>query len=282
MFMDTKLNTIEILKDFHKITGARISLHDLDYNEIASYPESLSGFCQRVQRTPQSKKHCVEADLKAFETVRKTGEAYSYKCHCGLIEIVAPIYNYGILSGYVIMGQITDSKPSSEENILKKSEMYFETVAQLNNAVKGIPVIKQDELDSYVNILQLIAEYMTQTNRMAPKAKDLATGTRKYINNNFDKKLTVELMCDIFGCSRTTLMNTFKDRYGVTIGEYINSCRLEKAEQMLLNTNESIKNIAVECGFSDQNYFSKVFIRRFACTPTRFRNNNCKTNISLL
>lgn len=271
MFMDTKLNTIEILKDFHKITGARISLHDLDFNEIASYPESLSVFCKRVQQTPQSRKRCVDADLKAFEKVRKTGEAYSYKCHCGLIEIVAPIYNYGILSGYVIMGQITDSKISSEQNIVEKSRQYFDGKEQLNSAVKNIPVIKQDELQSYVNILQLIAEYMTQTNRMAPKSKDLALGIRKYIGNNFDKKLTVELMCEIFGCSRTTLMNTFRDRYGITIGEYINNCRLERAEQMLLKTNESIKNIAVECGFSDQNYFSKVFIRRFGVTPTKFR-----------
>ncbi|MBQ8783864.1 MAG: PocR ligand-binding domain-containing protein [Clostridia bacterium] len=269
--MDTKLNTIEILKDFHKITGARISLHDLDFNEIASYPESLSVFCKRVQQTPQSRKRCVDADLKAFEKVRKTGEAYSYKCHCGLIEIVAPIYNYGILSGYVIMGQITDSKISSEQNIVEKSRQYFDGKEQLNSAVKNIPVIKQDELQSYVNILQLIAEYMTQTNRMAPKSKDLALGIRKYIGNNFDKKLTVELMCEIFGCSRTTLMNTFRDRYGITIGEYINNCRLERAEQMLLKTNESIKNIAVECGFSDQNYFSKVFIRRFGVTPTKFR-----------
>ena len=273
MFMDTKLNTIEILKDFHRVTGARISLHDLDYNEIASYPESLSDFCQKVQRKPKNKNRCIDADLKAFETVRKTGEAYSYKCHCGLIEIVAPIYNYGILSGYVIMGQITDSKSSSEENILQKSEIYFENREQLKKAVQNIPVVRKDELDSYVNILQLIAEYMTQTNRMAPKSKDLASGTRKYISNNFDKKLTVEYMCDIFGCSRTTLMNTFKERYGVTIGEYINSCRLEKAEQMLLKTNESIKKIAVVCGFSDQNYFSKVFVRRFSCTPTQFRKN---------
>ncbi len=271
MFMETKLNTIEILKDFHKVTGARISLHDLDFNEIASYPENLSDFCNKVQKTPESKNNCIKADLKAFETVRQTGEAYSYKCHCGLIEIVAPIYNYGILSGFVIMGQITDSKASSESNIFEKSSKFFESKEQLKKAVENIPVIKQNQLDSYVNILQLIAEYMTQTNRMAPKSKDLASGIRKYISMNFEKKLSVERMCEIFGCSRTTLMNTFKERYGVTIGEYINSCRLKKSEQMLLKTNESIKNIAVECGFSDQNYFSKVFTKKFLCTPTQFR-----------
>ncbi len=275
MFMETKLNTIEILKDFHRITGARISLHDLEFNEIASYPKNLSVFCQKIQQTPQNRKRCIEADLKAFEKVRKTGEAYSYKCHCGLIEIVAPIYNYGMLSGYVIMGQITDNRRSSEEGIINKSESFFENRADLDVAVENIPVIKQDQLDSYVNILQLIAEYMTQTNRVAPRSEDLATGIRKYIGNNLNKKLTIELMCETFGCSRTTLMNTFREKYSLTIGEYINNCRLEKAEKMLVNTNISIKNISAECGFSDQNYFSKVFIRSFAMTPTQFRKN-CK------
>lgn len=273
MFMDTKLNTIEILKDFHKVTGARISLHDLDFNEIASYPQNLSVFCKKIQQNPQNRKKCVDADLKAFETVRKTGEAYSYKCHCGLIEIVAPIYNYGILSGYVIMGQITDSGRASEQRIFEKSEIYFDDKNLLYEAIKNIPVIRQDQLESYVNILQLIAEYMTQTNRMAPRSEDLATGIIKYIGNNLNKRLTIEFMCDLFGCSRTTLMNTFKDKYNITIGEYLNTKRLEKAEQMLINTNESIKNIASECGFSDQNYFSKVFIRRLRVTPTQFRRD---------
>lgn len=271
--MDTKLNTIEILKDFHKVTGARISLHDLDFNEIASYPQNLSVFCKKIQQNPQNRKKCVDADLKAFETVRKTGEAYSYKCHCGLIEIVAPIYNYGILSGYVIMGQITDSGRASEQRIFEKSEIYFDDKNLLYEAIKNIPVIRQDQLESYVNILQLIAEYMTQTNRMAPRSEDLATGIIKYIGNNLNKRLTIEFMCDLFGCSRTTLMNTFKDKYNITIGEYLNTKRLEKAEQMLINTNESIKNIASECGFSDQNYFSKVFIRRLRVTPTQFRRD---------
>lgn len=277
--METKLKTTEILKDFHKVTGARISLHDLEFTEIASYPENLSVFCSQVQQTTQSRKRCVEADLKAFEKVRKTGEAYSYKCHCGLIEIVAPIYNFGILSGYVIMGQITDSRSSSEKEIFEKSQKYFKSREQLQYAVKNIPVIRQDELKSYVNILQMIAEYMTQTNRMAPKSKDLASGIRKYIVNNFSNKISVEMMCELFGCSRTTLMNAFKERYSITIGEYINKCRLEKAEQMLLTTNRSVKNIAAECGFSDQNYFSKVFYRRFSCTPTKYRKNSDDSEI---
>ncbi len=273
MIMDTKLNTTEILKDFHKITGARISLHDLEFNEITGYPKQVSFFCKAVQTNPDVYKKCVEADIKAFESVRKTGEAYLYKCHCGLIEIVAPIYNYGILSGYVIMGQISDSKSESIEKIKEKSSGYFNSSYELESSLKTVPLISRSKLESYVNILQLIAEYMTQTNRVLPKSEDLATGVRRYISKNFSKKITVEAMCDIFGCSRTTIMNTFKSKYDITIGDFVNECRLKKAEEMLLKSDDCIKIISSECGFSDQNYFSKVFNRKFGCTPTEYRKS---------
>ena len=53
--METKIQTIEILKDYHKITGARVSLHDLDFNEIAGYPESPSYFCGKIQQNKTAK-----------------------------------------------------------------------------------------------------------------------------------------------------------------------------------------------------------------------------------
>lgn len=278
MIMDTKLNTTEILKDFHKITGARISLHNLDFDEIAGYPEKISVFCSAVQKNPGVYKRCVDADITAFESVKKSGEVYVYKCHCGLIEIVAPIYNYGILSGYVIMGQITDSKQESINTIKEKSISYFSDPDEFEAALKTVPVIGKSKIGSYVNILQLIAEYMTQTNRVLPKSTDLATGVHRYINQNFSKKLNIEMMCDIFGCSRTTLMNSFKERYDITIGEYINECRLLKAEKLLSKTDDSIKKVSSECGFSDQNYFSKVFYRKFNCTPTLYRKKQIESN----
>ena len=62
-----------------------------------------------------------------------------------------------------------------------------------------------------------------------------------------------------------------RKKYGKTIGDYITSYRIEKAEEILLNSEKSIKSIALECGFSDQNYFTKVFVKKNNCTPSRFR-----------
>ena len=108
--METRLQSIEILKDFHKITGARISPHDLDFNEISAYPETKAPFCRKIQETEKGRAECYTADREAFFTVKKTGQPFTYKCHCGLIETVAPIYNYGTLTGYVMMGQFYQNK----------------------------------------------------------------------------------------------------------------------------------------------------------------------------
>lgn len=274
--MLTKLKTIDILKDFHKITGARVSLHDLDFNEIAAFPSNLSPFCSKVQQKESVKLKCHHADELAFEKVRASGTAYTYKCHCGLIETVAPIYNYGALTGYFMMGQICDDEVSAVDNIKRLSKNYFETQNELETACKNIPIIKADMMESYINILEIIAEYMTNTNRLTAKDRDLALGIKSYVHKFYQKKLTVKLLCETFGCSRTTLMNTFSDRFGITLGEYITQYRLEKAEKMLVVGEKSVKSVAAECGFSDQNYFTKVFRQKHGITPTeyRFKGNN--------
>ncbi len=275
--MKTKLQTYDILKDFHRITGARVSLHDLDYNEIAAYPEKLTPFCQEVQKNEKVKSRCYTADATAFRRVRETGEKYTYKCHCGLIETVAPIYSYGVLTGYFMMGQITDDGSDSIAKIKDSSEKFFEAKTHLENRIASIPVLKTEILDSYINILEILAEYMTETNRLTAGDRDLAAAIKSYIHKFYQHKISVKLLCDTFNCSRTTLMNRFREKYGKTIVEYLTEYRLKKASQMLSDGTAHIKNVSVDCGFSDQNYFTKVFQKHFGKTPSEYRAAHSKS-----
>ena len=53
--------------------------------------------------------------------------------------------------------------------------------------------------------------------------------------------------------------------------EYLTHVRIQKAKRLLISTSKSVKEIAEICGYSDQNYFSKVFLKRCGMTPTAFR-----------
>ena len=60
---------------------------------------------------------------------------------------------------------------------------------------------------------------------------------------------------------------------GKTFVEYLTDIRLDKAEDLLLNTNLSILDISVATGFENQSYFTKVFKGRDGMTPRQFRKD---------
>lgn len=271
--MDTRIDTLSILRDFHKITGARISLHDLSFKEIMSYPQDTLPFCEAIQNNPGQLQKCFLIDSKAFKTVKKTEQTYTYRCHCGLIEIVAPIYSYGVLSGYFMMGQITDEQQNSFEEIKKLSKGLIPT-EKAEKLLNGIPRLPDNLIGSYINILKVLSEYMTHTNRMIPRSSDLAEKTKIYINKNYTENLSINNMCEIFACSRTTLINNFRKRYGINIGDYINNRRLSAAAEKLEKSEDRINKISAECGFRDQNYFSKVFSKKYGLTPSEYRKKH--------
>ena len=62
----------------------------------------------------------------------------------------------------------------------------------------------------------------------------------------------------------------FKDGLGVSPHEYLMRIRIEKAEQLLSNSDFSIAEVAEQTGFSGQNYFSRAFKRHTGKTPREF------------
>ena len=106
-----------ILRDFYNISGTRISIHDIECNEIYSYPKEPALFCRCLQEKSEILKDCRNNDRLAFSKVKNTGEVYVYKCRRGLFEAVAPLYHYGVLSGYLMLGQIREDTPDSANMI---------------------------------------------------------------------------------------------------------------------------------------------------------------------
>jgi two-component system response regulator YesN len=65
----------------------------------------------------------------------------------------------------------------------------------------------------------------------------------------------------------------FKEETGENFIECLTNIRIEKAKQLLQNKEVSIKNICVETGYSDPNYFSRIFKKQVGITPTEYRDN---------
>ena len=105
-----KQEIVSVLYDLYKITGFRMSLHDVNFVEIAAYPPEKLKICAAIHSVPGELEKCTLCDKEAFRKVHENKETVIYKCRFGLTEAVSPLYNFGILTGYLMMGQISDDK----------------------------------------------------------------------------------------------------------------------------------------------------------------------------
>ena len=72
-------------------------------------------------------------------------------------------------------------------------------------------------------------------------------------------------------CHRSTLSRAVRSHAGMTPQAYLCKVRLEKAEHLLLFSLDPIKDVALQCGFSDPNYFSRVFHQAYGRNPSDYR-----------
>lgn len=277
MTKDIEINSI--LKDFHDISGIRISIHDAEFNEIYSYPQSPTPFCKAIQQDKKVFADCVRNDSAAFLKAKQSGKVFVYKCRRGLYEAVAPIYHYGSVSGYLMMGQICDTDLNTKANILNSATEILGDRQKAEALTEKVKSIDRELIYSYINIMTVLAEYLTGTNKLFAPTEKLAKLVAEYINRNFQDKITLSILSQKFECCNATLTNSFKKEYKMSIMSYICKIRLEKSREMLEKSRKSIKEIANECGFYDQNYFSKTFSKYYGISPTQFRTDMMNKNI---
>lgn len=99
-----------------------------------------------------------------------------------------------------------------------------------------------------------------------------------YVKNHYCENITIENIADHVGLSYSHLRKVFKDATGRNLAEYINALRLEKAKQLLLETNYTVKQVAALCGFYHEKSFSRAFTQAEGISPGKYKSMVQKTD----
>lgn len=99
-----------------------------------------------------------------------------------------------------------------------------------------------------------------------------------YVEKNYQKKITLKSLADHVNLSKHYVCYLFKKETGENLSHYINKLRIEKAKQMVVESNCKIKEIYTELGFADQQYFSRTFKKLTGMTVMEYRNSVLKPN----
>ncbi len=97
----------------------------------------------------------------------------------------------------------------------------------------------------------------------------------EYVRHNYgDEDLSLDRICEILGVSNSYFSSVFKKETGNSFIRYLTDYRMERASQQLIGTNEKSYIIAKNVGYTDPNYFSYVFKRKFGVSPSKYRREH--------
>ncbi|PYI57412.1 helix-turn-helix domain-containing protein [Paenibacillus flagellatus] len=94
-----------------------------------------------------------------------------------------------------------------------------------------------------------------------------------YLENNYDKDITLDLVADKLNISRSYLSSYFKEKTGTYFVDYVNSVRIEQAKKLLLKPDIRIQDAALSVGYQNINSFNRMFKKFTGVTPSEFRKD---------
>ncbi len=92
-----------------------------------------------------------------------------------------------------------------------------------------------------------------------------------YANEHYAEKVYLDAVCELLHIDKYYLCKIFKRSTGLTFFQYLGRVRLQNAEKLLVTTDRSITQIALECGFSTVQYFHSSFVKAKGSTPMLYR-----------
>lgn len=95
----------------------------------------------------------------------------------------------------------------------------------------------------------------------------------EYMNQNFQKPITLTEVARLSNMTDVSFSRFFKNRTGITFMDSLLEMRLGHASRLLIDTTQSVAEVAYNCGFNNISNFNRLFKKKKGCTPKEFREN---------
>lgn len=194
------------------------------------------------------------------------------------VEVIALCFNQvwtdALLKAFIHYGDLVLRLKEMESAVMLTGRKWMAVYNQMNTLVQA-----SDEAKPLV-ILQILTQISTQEDTLkiqssrTPEINDPAekkSRIDRYISCNLLSGVTLEDIAAYAGMNKTYFCLFFKKHYGMGLIEYVNSMKLDMACAMLLKSDASVADIAVQCGFKTVTYFNRVFKAAKGVSPKEYR-----------
>lgn len=276
------------IKTITQLTNIHICIHDisgiLDFAHLqldSNYQTHAKIFCNTAKSTPKGFQLCIGCKVLANKKAITEKTAFHGHCPYGMFEVVRPVMIDDKAQCIIYIGNIVLDMDKTVERIhrtckiTKVSEQdLFAKIAEAQHA-QSIDCFVQlaNLIDSYIHML-----YEHDKFQKTDIKKHWAVSTlESYVNKNFNQNISLQSISKLYFVNDKYMGRLFKKQMGLTFHEYLNNIRLDQAVDMLLHSNESVISIAMNSGFQNVTYFNRVFLKKYALSPTQYRKDHTPT-----
>lgn len=150
------------------------------------------------------------------------------------------------------------------KELFERMHKYFET------AVEADEIILQSLVMELIYTLAKDSHSLQKREQIKTNNYEVIEKAIKYIKDNITSDLSLDTVSAYAGMSPIHFHNCFKTATARTLRQYVEEQRIRKAANMLITTDCTLADIAYECGFSSQAYFSYAFKRKMHMTPREY------------
>ena len=163
---------------------------------------------------------------------------------------------------------------------LRLNERQFESLKKLLEIALGC----RNQLDPFdclsrkgfvLLLISFLCKIYSENSESAAVGKNRADESFlmaiSHIHEHYFEKISIDALAKTANISRSSFLRKFNDVCGMSPSEYIINRRIQASEYMLLNTSDSILNIAFKCGFYDAAHFSRIFTKKHGMSPSKYR-----------
>lgn len=254
---------------------------------LTPYLGHTNPYCMYIKQDRDRWHHCLSMMKKMAGKCISEGCTFCGTCYAGIGEYVTPIIWRGKLLGALTAGfiEVQEEEAASRINraMVHASEAEKEEAHRLYREWI-IPTAVPSQV--VLPALNMVASYLALTyhmtkeslssgelakSRISSSSDEIFHKAVAFMHQEYPNQITASILAEECHCSVSCINHLLKKRLGVGMSTYINKLRIEQAKEYLLETEDTMLSIAVRVGFSDANYFARVFQQLMDISPSEFR-----------
>jgi len=273
----------EIIASLKELSGAGVCYYDLknffQYYRygVRSNQGHYCRLCEETRALPGGRTHCERSDREeAVALAQQYRVPFFFECHMGMRELVSRLMHSDMLIGILFIGQCRIEGEDMHRAIAQRAQQLGGDPEKFAALYDALPLLTHANLISVGKILQLFFDVQILNNTLlvpieTGEGEPLAHRIRKYIETNFWHYITPGKIAESFFVNASYASRIFSREYGITITEYLHRVRISRAKTLLTATSAPISSIAINSGFTNANYFTRVFRKNTGMNPGQYR-----------